>query len=66
MFMTVDQAKEILFAANLSPLERNALQVLLEKIDYKDLPGEEWRDVVGYEGLYPKIGEKTPASISGR
>ncbi|MBR1646190.1 MAG: NUMOD4 motif-containing HNH endonuclease [Selenomonadaceae bacterium] len=50
--MTVDEAKKILLAANLSPLERNALHVLLEKIDYKDLPGEEWRDVVGYEGLY--------------
>ena len=50
--MTVDEAKEILLAAQLSPLEKNALYVLLEKIDYKDLPGEEWRDVVGYEGLY--------------
>ena len=52
MFITVDQAREILPAANLNPLERNALYVLPEKIDYKDLPGEEWRDVVGYEGLY--------------
>ena len=50
--MTVDEAKKILLAAQLSPLEKNALHVLLEKIDYKDLPGEEWRDVVGYEGLY--------------
>ena len=50
--MTVDEAKEILLAANLSPNERNALYVLLETIDYRDLDGEEWRDVVDYEGLY--------------
>lgn len=50
--MTIDEAKKILLAAPLSPLERNALYVLLQKIDDKDLPGEEWRDVVGYEGLY--------------
>ena len=50
--MTDDQAKEILLAANLSPLERNALCILLEKVDYKDLPNEQWRDVAGYEGLY--------------
>ena len=25
---------------------------MLEEIDYKDLPDEEWRDVAGYEGLY--------------
>ena len=50
--MTVNEAKEILLVANLSPLEQIALHVLLEEIDYKDLPGEEWRDVVGYEGYY--------------
>jgi len=50
--MTVNEAKKILLAANLSPNERNALYVLLQEIDYKDLPNEEWRDVVGYEGLY--------------
>lgn len=50
--MTVNEAKEILLAANLSPNERNALYVLLEEIDYQDLPHEIWREVVGYEGLY--------------
>ncbi len=50
--MTVDEAKKILLAANLSPLERNALYILLSKVDCEDLPGEIWRDVVGYEGKY--------------
>lgn len=50
--MTVNEAKEILLAANHTPLEQIALHVLLEEIDYKDLPGEEWRDVIGYEGYY--------------
>ena len=50
--MTVNEAKEILLAAKLRPIEQIALHVLLETIDYKDLPSEEWRDVVGYEGLY--------------
>lgn len=50
--MTVEEAKKILLAANHTPLEQIALHVLLEEIDYKDLPSEEWRDVVGYEGLY--------------
>ena len=50
--MTVDKAKKILLAANLSPNERNALYVLLEEISYEDMPGEEWRDIDGYEGLY--------------
>lgn len=50
--MTIDEAKKILLAANLSTNERNALYVLLEEIGYGDLPGEIWRDVVGYEGLY--------------
>ena len=52
MVMTIDEAKKILLAAKLSPLEQNALHVFLQEIDYKDLPDEEWRDVVGYEGLY--------------
>ena len=52
--MTVDEAKKILLAASLSPLEKNALHVLLEEVEshYENLPGEEWRDVVGYEGFY--------------
>ncbi len=50
--MTIDEAKKILLSAKLSPLEQNALHVFLQEIDYKDLPGEEWRDVVDYEGLY--------------
>ncbi|MBE8952238.1 MAG: HNH endonuclease [Quinella sp. 1Q7] len=50
--MTIDEAKKILLAANLSPTERNALYVLLEEIGYGDLPDEIWRDVVGYEGYY--------------
>ncbi len=50
--MTVNEAKKILQAANLTPPERNALYVLLEEIGYGDLPDEIWRDVVGYEGYY--------------
>ena len=50
--MTVNEAKKILLAARLSPLEQIALHVLLEEISYDDLPNEIWRDVVGYEGLY--------------
>lgn len=52
--MTVDQAKEILLAANLSLLERNALQFLLLELEthYENLPNEEWRDAIGYEGGY--------------
>lgn len=68
--MTTEKAKEILLAANLNPNERNALYVLFEAIDFSDLPGEEWRDVVGYEGLYQisnfgrvKSFQKTKAKI---
>ena len=52
--MTVDEAKKILLAANLSPLEKNALQFLILELDShcEDLPGEEWRDVEGYGGKY--------------
>ena len=50
--MTVNEAKKILLAAQLSPTERNALYILLSKVDCEDLPNEIWRDVVGYEGDY--------------
>ena len=50
--MTVDEAKKILLAANLSPLEQTALQLILSEIDCEDLPNEIWRDVVDYEGIY--------------
>lgn len=52
--MTVNEAKEILLAANHTPLERTALQFLLLELDTycEDLPGEIWRDVEGYEGDY--------------
>lgn len=50
--MTINEAKKILLAAPLSPTERLALQLLLSRIDYNDLPNEIWRDVVNYEGLY--------------
>ena len=50
--MTIEKAKEILLAANLSSLEKLAMYVLFEAIDFSDLPGEIWRDVVDYEGLY--------------
>ena len=50
--MTVNEAKKILLAAPLSPFERFALERLLSAVDGEDLPGEEWRDVVNYEGLY--------------
>ena len=50
--MTINEAKKILLAAPLNPTERLALQLLLSRIDYHDLPNEIWRDVVNYEGLY--------------
>lgn len=56
--MTVNEAKEILLAANLSPLEQNALKFLLLELDSycESLPGEVWRDIVDkevdYEGQY--------------
>ena len=51
--MTVDEAKKILLAANLNPLVREALNVLLpDLLDYYNLPGEIWRDIKGFEGYY--------------
>lgn len=56
--MTVNEAKKILLAAKLSPLEQTALRFLLLEIENhcKDLPNEIWRDivddVVDYEGKY--------------
>lgn len=56
--MTENEAKKILLAANLSPLEKTALQFLLLELDSycENLPGEEWRnivdEVVDYEGKY--------------
>ena len=56
--MTVNEAKKILRAANLSHLERTALEFLILELDctYESLPGEEWRDiiddVVDYGGKY--------------
>ena len=51
--MEVSEAKEILLSTSLNPLVREALNVLLpDLLDYKNLPGEEWRDIVNYEGIY--------------
>ena len=51
--MTVDEAKKILLAANLNPLVREALNVLLpDLLNYYNLPGEIWRDIKGFEGYY--------------
>lgn len=52
--MTVDEAKKILLAAQLSPLERNALQFLILELDShcEDLPDEIWRDIADYGGKY--------------
>ena len=66
--MTIMEAREILLKVpNLTYIERVAVKTVvamidrknLEKInnscyslDFNDLPGEEWRDVIGYEGLY--------------
>ena len=51
--MTVDEAKKILLSTKLSPTVREALNVLLPDLaSYGDLPGEEWRDVVGFGGGY--------------
>ena len=52
--MTIDEAKEILLTANLSPIEKEAVFVLLAELEttIENLPNEEWRDVEGYEGLY--------------
>ena len=62
--MTILEAKEILLKIpNLTTRERKALKIVVAMIDRKnsasyysldsnDLSGEEWRDIVGYEGLY--------------
>lgn len=51
--MTVDEAKKILRAAELSPHVREALNVLLPDLqNYGTLIGEKWRDIVNYEGFY--------------
>ena len=55
--MTVNEAKKILLAANLSPLEKTALQFLLLELESycENLPGEEWRnavDGIDYENKY--------------
>lgn len=50
--MTVNEAKKILLAAPLNPLERLALYILLSELDCEDLPGEIWRDIIGYDGDY--------------
>lgn len=57
-----DDEKKILEAerCNLSPVAQELMRRLLEELDrmkymlskIQDLPGEKWRDVVGYEGLY--------------
>ena len=50
--MTVDEAKEILLSTPLKPRVREALNALLpDLMSYYDLPGEEWRDVVGANGI---------------
>ena len=50
--MTVNEAKKILLAAQLSPLEQTALRLILSEIDCKDLPNEIWRDISLYNGDY--------------
>ena len=66
--MTIIEARDILLKiSNLTATERKAIKTVvamidrknLEKIndscyslDLQDLPDEQWRDVVGYEGLY--------------
>lgn len=52
--MTVTEAKKILSSANLSPLERKALQFLILELDTycADLPDEIWRNIDGYDGKY--------------
>ena len=56
--MTVNEAKKILLALKLNPLEQTALQFLLLEIDSysASLPNEIWRDIVDddvdYEGKY--------------
>ena len=45
--MTVDQAKKILLAAELDPIVREAIKVLSPDLDFKNLPGEEWHNLVG-------------------
>ena len=45
--MTTDEAKEILLSTRLSPLVREAVNVLVpDLLDYYNLQGEEWRDVI--------------------
>lgn len=44
--MNLIEAKKILLAADLDPLVREALNILSPDLDFKNLLGEEWRDVV--------------------
>ena len=50
--MEVNEAKKILLAAPLNPKERIALNVLLAELDIKDLPGEIWLKIGGFENYY--------------
>ena len=46
--MTVDEAKKILLSTPLKPPVREALNVLIpDLLDYYNLPGEQWYNVVG-------------------
>ena len=50
--MTVNEAKEILLTTRLSPTVREALNVLFPDLqEHNTLLGEEWRDVVGENGV---------------
>ena len=52
--MTVNEAKKILQAANLTPPERTAMEFLILELEctYESLPDEIWRDIVDYGGKY--------------
>ena len=52
--MTVIEAKKILLAAKLNPLEQTALQFLMLELEsyIENFPNEIWRDIVDYENKY--------------
>lgn len=66
--MTVNEAKKILLAAEVTEIERFSLQFLAVQLDSRpeSLPGEIWRDLAGYEGRYQVSNFARVRSLRGR
>lgn len=52
--MNVTEAKKILLAADLDPIVREAVNVLSPDLNFENLPGEKWRDVVDENNEYKR------------